>query len=135
MNKKVMVLWGFKVILAGLYLMMSIPKFAGQDVTIHIFSTLGVEPWGRYFTGIIELSTFVLILIPATAIYGIILSLGVLLGALLSHLTILGIVVQNSTGTINDGGEIFATALIMLSLTLLNLYLNRRSIPLIGNPS
>lgn len=133
MNKKVIVLCFFKVVLAGLYLMMAIPKFGGNDITVHIFTTLGIEPWGRYLTGVIELSTFVLILVPRTAIYGIILSLGVLSGAILSHLTILGIVVQNGTGTVNDGGEIFTTALIMLSLTFVNLFLNRRSIPIIGN--
>lgn len=133
MNKKIVALWFFKLVLAGLYLMMALPKFAGNDITIHIFSTLGIEPWGRYFTGIVELSVFVLILTPATAIYGIIMSLGVLGGAILLHLTVLGIVVQNTMGTVNDGGEIFTTALIMLSLTFVNLYLNRRSIPIIGN--
>ena len=132
MNKKALALWFFKLVLAGLYLMMAIPKFGANEITIHIFTTLGVEPWGRYLTGAIELSVFVLILIPATAIYGVILSLGVLSGAILSHLTILGIVVQNEAGTVNDGGEIFTTALIMLGLTLVNLYLNRRSIPFIG---
>ena len=132
MNKKALALWFFKLVLAGLYLMMAIPKFGANEITIHIFTTLGVEPWGRYLTGAIELSVFVLILIPSTAIYGVILSLGVLSGAILSHLTILGIVVQNEAGTVNDGGEIFTTALIMLGLTLVNLYLNRRSIPFIG---
>ena len=132
MDKKVIALWIFKVVLAGMYLMMAIPKFGANEITIHIFTTLGVEPWGRYLTGAIEASVFVLILVPKTAIYGMILSLGVLLGAILSHLTVLGMVVQNETGTVNDGGEIFTTALIMLALTLVNLYLNRRSIPIIG---
>lgn len=133
MDKKVIALWIFKLVLAGMYLMMAIPKFGGDEITVHIFTTLGVEPWGRYFTGVMELLVFVLILIPATAVYGMILSLGVLSGAILSHLTVIGTVVQNDTGTVNDGGEIFMTALIMLALTLVNLYLNRRSLPFIGN--
>jgi len=133
MNKKIIALWFFKLVLAGMYLMMAIPKFGGDEITVHIFTTLGVEPWGRYLTGVIELAVFVLILIPATAVYGMILSLGVLSGAILSHFAVLGLVVQNGIGTGNDEGVIFTTALIMLGLTLGNLFLNRRSIPIIGN--
>ena len=54
MRKETIVVWLFRIALAGLYLMMSLPKFSGQDITVHIFSTLGVEPWGRILTGLIE---------------------------------------------------------------------------------
>lgn len=134
MSKASIVVWVLRLVLAGLYLMMSIPKFAGQDITIHIFTTLGVEPWGRLFTGIIEVGIFLLVLVPRTTIYGVILSLGTIFGALLAHFTVLGIVVQNATGTINDGGEIFITALIILALTAANLYIHRDKIPFLGQP-
>jgi putative oxidoreductase len=41
-------------------------KFGGHDQAIHIFSTLGVEPWGRYLIGVIELLLSITILLPTT---------------------------------------------------------------------
>ena len=130
--KQTIITWIFRVVLAGLYLMMSIPKFTGQDITVHIFTTLGVEPWGRILTGIIEVLIFLLILLPKTTVYGVILSLGTIMGAILSHFAILGLVVKNESNTVNDGGEIFITALIILALTLINLFIHRKSIPYIN---
>jgi len=128
-DKRNITIWILKIALAGLYLMMAMPKFQGADLTIFIFSSLGVEPWGRYATGSIEIAVFLLVLIPATTIYGVLLSLGTIIGALLSHIFVLGFVVENASGSINDGGEIFMTALIILALTVINLYLHRKSIP------
>jgi hypothetical protein len=112
---------------------MSLPKFSGQEITVHIFTTLGVEPWGRILTGLIEVAIFLLVLLPKTTIYGVILSLGTITGAILSHFAILGLVVKNTSGTVNDGGEIFITALIILALTLINLFIHRKSIPFIND--
>lgn len=133
MNKTTIVTWIFRIALAALYLMMSLPKFSGQEITVHIFTSLGVEPWGRILTGMIEVTVFALVLLPKTTVYGAILSLGVISGAILSHFAILGLVVKNASGSVNDGGEIFITALIILALTLVNLFIHRRSIPVIGN--
>lgn len=129
MNKKNVAIWLLRIALAGLYLMMSLPKFAGDEVTIHIFSSLGVEPWGRYLTGIIEILVFILVLVPATTIYGIFVSLATIFGALMAHFFVIGIVVKNASGTINDGGQIFTTALIILALSLVNLYVHRTTVP------
>lgn len=132
MNKEIFVTWIFRIALAALYLMMSLPKFSGQELTVHIFTVLGVEPWGRILTGSIEIIIFALVLLPKTTVYGTILSLGTISGAILSHFAILGLVIKNTSGSINDGGEIFITALIILVLTLINLFIHRKSIPLIG---
>jgi uncharacterized membrane protein YphA (DoxX/SURF4 family) len=78
-------------------------KFSGASESIQIFSTLGVEPWGRWFTGVSELIASLLLLIPATQI---------MLGAILSHVFVLGIVVQN------DGGVLFALAVIVFVCSL-----------------
>lgn len=130
--KATIITWIFRIALAALYLMMSIPKFAGQEITVHIFTTLGVEPWGRILTGLIEVSIFLLVLVPKTTVYGVIMSLGTIMGAILSHFVILGLVVKNESGTVNDGGEIFTTALIILALTVINLFIHRKSIPFIN---
>jgi hypothetical protein len=132
MNKTTIVTWTFRIALAALYLIMSLPKFSGQEITVHIFTTLGVEPWGRVFTGVVEVIVFALVLLPKTTVYGAILSLGTITGAILSHFFIIGLVIKNESGTVNDGGEIFITALIILVLTLVNLFLHRESIPFIA---
>lgn len=82
-------------------------KFSGAPESVYIFSTLGIEPYGRIGSGIAELIAAVLILIPKTTWMGALLSLGVISGAIISHLTILGIEVQG------DGGYLFALALVV----------------------
>jgi uncharacterized membrane protein YphA (DoxX/SURF4 family) len=83
-------------------------KFTGAPESIYIFSQVGIEPWGRIATGVAELIASVLLLIPATIVVGALLSIGVMLGAVATHLFILGIEVQG------DGGQLFAYALIVL---------------------
>lgn len=72
---------------------------------MYIFSTIGIEPWGRIGTGILELVASVLILINATAWIGALLGLGLMAGAIVTHLTILGIAVKE------DGGYLFLLAI------------------------
>jgi len=81
-------------------------KFTGAPESVYIFSTLGIEPFGRIGSGIVELIASILILIPRTTLLGALLGLGTMLGAILSHLFVLGIVVQN------DGGTLFILAII-----------------------
>ncbi len=82
-------------------------EFSGAPESVYIFSTLGIEPYGRIGSGIAELIATVLLLIPKTTWMGALLSLGVISGAIISHLTILGIEVQG------DGGYLFALALVV----------------------
>jgi DoxX-like family len=81
-------------------------KFTGAPESIFIFSTLGIEPYGRIGSGIAELLAVILILIPKTKLIGAILAFGVMVGAIFSHIFVLGIVVKN------DGGLLFSLALI-----------------------
>lgn len=80
-------------------------KFSGAEESRYIFSTLGMEPWGRYAAGVSELIAVILLLIPRTAWLGGLMGLGVISGALFFHLTKLGIEVQG------DGGTLFYLAL------------------------
>ncbi len=82
-------------------------KFTAAPVSVHIFSSLGIEPWGRIGSGIVELIAGILLFRPKLALYGAILALGTMSGAILSHLFVLGIEVQN------DGGQLFMLALIV----------------------
>jgi FtsH-binding integral membrane protein len=97
-------------------------KFTGAEESVYIFSKLGVEPYGRIASGIVELVASVLILIPRTTLLGALLGFFTMLGALLSHLLILGIVVQN------DGGTLFILALITFLCCALLMYQNKKEI-------
>ena len=80
-------------------------KFTGAPESKFIFSTLGLEPWGRLGSGVGELVASVLLLLPQTQLIGALMALGIISGAILSHIFVLGIVVQG------DGGLLFALAL------------------------
>jgi hypothetical protein len=107
-------------------------KFTGAPESVYIFSTLGLEPWGRIGSGVVELITVILLLIPATVAIGAIIAMGVISGAIMSHLTKLGIVVINSDGT-TDGGLLFALALVVFVSSAIILFLRRREIPVVGD--
>lgn len=101
-------------------------KFTAAPESVWIFETLGMEPWGRIGSGVAELVAVVLLLIPATAALGGLLALGVIAGAIVSHLTKLGIEVQG------DGGLLFGLALAVLAGSLLVVWLRRAQLPLVG---
>jgi putative oxidoreductase len=82
-------------------------KFTGHPESVELFTKLGVEPWGRVGTGVIELIAGILLIIPATTFFGAFLGFGLMSGAILSHLTVLGI---ESKG---DGGQLFMLAVIV----------------------
>ena len=101
-------------------------KFTGAEESKYIFSTVGAEPWGRIGTGILELIAVVLLLIPSTVTLGAILAIGAASGAILSHLTKLGIVVKD------DGGLLFALAVSVFISSAIILLIRRNEIPVIG---
>ena len=102
-------------------------KFTGAEESVYIFSALGVEPWGRYLTGTLELVTVILLLRPKTAAAGAVLGAGLMAGAIMSHLTTLGIEVYA------DGGLLFILAVTTLLCCATVAWLRRSAIPLVGN--
>ena len=102
-----------------------LPVTAGLDV--YIFSKLGLEPWGRIGSGVVELAASVLLLVPGTVTLGALLALGVIAGAIVSHLTRLEIVVMD------DGGLLFVLALAVFAGSAAILVLRRREIPIVGD--
>lgn len=93
-------------------------KFTAHPEAVHIFSTLGMEPWGRIGVGVNELLSSVFLLIPATVWIGAVLGIGLMMGALFFHLTTpLGIQVMFTDANgqlINDHGQLFLMALLVL---------------------
>ena len=90
-------------------------KFSAHPDSVYIFTTLGIEPFGRIGSGILELITGALLLSRRTSLYGAILGLGIISGAILSHLLVLGINVQH------DGGKLFFLAILVFATCLGNI--------------
>ena len=119
--------WIFQIVVALILFQTLFFKFTGAEESKYIFSTLGAEPWGRIGSGVIELITVVLLLIPSTVTIGAVLALGTGAGAMLSHLTKLGVVVKD------DGGLLFLLAVTVFVLSAVILFMRRVEIPIVGN--
>ena len=102
-------------------------KFTGAPESRFIFSTLGIEPWGRYGTGVAEAIAVILLLNPATAAIGGVLAMGLMGGAIMSHLTRLGIEVQG------DGGLLFGLAITVLLASATVVVIRRAQLPFVGH--
>jgi uncharacterized membrane protein YphA (DoxX/SURF4 family) len=83
--------WIFRILAALIMLQTLYFKFTAHPQSVHLFSILGMEPWGRIGTGVLELIASLLILYPRTTGYGAVLGLGLMSGAIFFHLTKLGI--------------------------------------------
>lgn len=119
--------WTARGIAAAILLQTLFFKFTGAAESIHIFETVGLEPWGRYGSGVAELIAAILLLVPATPALGAALSLGVISGAIFFHFTKLGIVVEN------DGGLLFMLAVVVFVCSAFVLVTHRRELPGIGH--
>jgi len=104
-------------------------KFSGAPESVHIFEALGAEPVGRIGSGVVELACVVLLLAPlgrrALALGGL-LTAGTMAGAVVAHLTRLGVEVQG------DGGLLFGLALVTLLCGLAVAWRTRGALPLPG---
>jgi uncharacterized membrane protein YphA (DoxX/SURF4 family) len=120
--KKEILIWILRITTSVILLQTLFFKFSGAEESIYIFSTLGVEPYGRIGSAIAELIAAVLILIPRTTWLGALGAAGIMIGAILSHLFVLGIEVQN------DGGLLFALAVITFLCSLGLLYFNKNKL-------
>ena len=118
--------WVLRLVAAFILLQTLFFKFTGAAESVYIFTKVGAEPWGRIGSGVVELIAAVLLLWPRFTWLGALLAAGVMAGAIMSHLTILGIEVQG------DGGLLFYLAITVLVASLSLLYLQRAHIPVIG---
>lgn len=124
MNKKLLLF--FRIIIAVILLQTLRYKFLAHPDSVYIFTTLGLEPYGRIGIGVMELIASILLFPKRTVWLGALLSVGLMAGALFSHLTQLGIEVKN------DGGTLFFMALVTWILGLIVLWDERKNIPFIN---
>lgn len=118
--------WVLQLIAAGILFQTLFFKFTGAPESVYIFSTLGVEPVGRIGSGIAELIASILLLVPSAAAFGALMAIGVMSGAILSHVTVLGIEIQG------DGGLLFALAIVVFISSLIVLFIRRAELPYVG---
>ena len=126
MNNKILFI--LKIIASVIMLQTLFYKFSGAQESIDLFTKLigENEAYMRIGTGILELIASILIFIPKTTWIGALLTVGLMSGAILSHLTKIGIEHNN------DSGLLFTSAIIIFLAGIIVSYSERKNIPLIG---
>ncbi len=115
-------IWILKIVASGIMLQTLYFKFSAAPESVYIFSSLGLEPYGRLGIGVLELIASIAILIPATTGLGAILAVGLMTGAIFSHLGKLGIVVMD------DGGQLFIYAILVFVSSTILAWLNKKKL-------
>ena len=116
------ILWIARLVASLIMIQTLYFKFSGSEESVYIFTTVGMEPWGRWLVGSFELVAGVLLLINATAWLGAFMGLGLMAGALFMHATFLGVEVQA------DGGYLFFLAILVSVCCSTVLLVKRREV-------
>ncbi|MGD9590666.1 MAG: DoxX family protein [Pyrinomonadaceae bacterium] len=122
--------WALRLIVAVILLQTLFFKFTGAEESKFIFSTLmgpELEVVGRVGSGVVELVAVILLFILRAVWLGAIIALATISGAIFSHLTKLGIIVQD------DGGLLFGLAVLVFVISSTILFIHRGEIPIVGN--
>lgn len=83
--------WILRIVPALILLQTLYFKFTAHPESVKLFTEIGMEPWGRIGTGVVELIAGILLLIPRFTGFGAILGLIMMTGALYFHLTKIGV--------------------------------------------
>ena len=122
MGIKTFLLWGARIIAAIILFQTLFFKFSGSAESVYIFTTVGMEPWGRIGVGVMELIASILLIVPIVSWLGALIAIGLMLGAIGMHLTILGIEVQG------DGGQLFIYAIVVTACAAYGLWQDREKV-------
>ncbi len=118
--------WIFQIIAAAILAMAAYGKFTGEEFGTIVFERIKMGQYGKNLIGVIESTAVFLLLTPNLPHYGAILGFGTMLGALVAHLTVLGIVVNN------DGGKAVMMLITVILSCSIVMYIRRKNLPLIG---
>jgi len=83
-------LWILQIGAAGMFLTVGFLKLSGDPQMVALFQAIGLGQWFRYVTGSLEVLGAVLLLIPRLTGLGALLLVGVTLGAVTTHLFVIG---------------------------------------------
>ena len=84
------VLWVLQIAAAAMFLMAGFSKLLGNPQMVAMFDAIGVGQWLRYLTGALEVGGAILLVVPRTSGLGALVLAFVMVGAVLTHLLILG---------------------------------------------
>ena len=99
-------LWVLSVVTAGMFILAGTLKLAGVEMQVQLFATIGIGQWFRYFTGLLEITGAIGLLIAALAPFAALLLATIMIGAITTHLFIAG------------GSPVAAIVLLASSLTI-----------------
>ena len=84
------VLWAAQIATAAMFLFAGTLKLTGAPMMVAMFGVIGIGQWFRYLTGSIEVVSAILLLIRSLALFGALLLIPTMVGAVLTHLFIVG---------------------------------------------
>ena len=91
MKKNSKIISWITVVISALIMLQTLYfKFTAAPESVYIFTQLGLEPYGRIGVGVAELIASILLIVPKTRFFGAIMGIGLMMGALMGHLTKLG---------------------------------------------
>jgi putative oxidoreductase len=122
MKPSIIIYWIARIVAAAIMAQTLFFKFSGAEESVEIFTKMGIEPWGRIGTGVMELVASILLMINSTARWGALLAFGLMAGAIGSHLFVLGVEVRG------DGGYLFILACIVMITSLFVLWVNKQKL-------
>lgn len=82
--------WTLQILLAAMFIFAGVNKLAGNPMMIQLFDAVGIGQWFRYFTGTIEVIGAMGLLLPSTAPFAALALVAVMIGAMITHLFIVG---------------------------------------------
>lgn len=139
LSKPVRIISWILQIVVAFVLLQTIPfKFLGAaipggELSVKLFTVIGAEPWGRYVVGLMELIGGVFILWPRYIWFGAAVSFFVMLGAVLTHLFKIGIVVHDAAGNVVFGPDLFIQATVAMVFAAIVFVIRRKSSPFVGS--
>jgi len=110
-------LWVFQIALAAMFLFAGGSKLVGAPAMIAMFDAIGWGQWFRYVTGAIETSAAVLLLIPSASVFGAILLIPTMIGAVATNLIL---------------GQSPVAPLVLLAVASAIAWTRRHELPVIG---
>lgn len=124
-NVNALLNWILRLVPAIIVGRAALMKFTGAAGAVALFTELGMEPNGRILIGLLEMGGVLVLLTPRISAWGAVLCLGVLTGAIIAHVTVLGF----------DGaqGTLFVMAIVAITCLLALLYRLREQIPFIAS--
>ena len=83
-------LWAVRGLLALAFAAAGTAKLYGVPMLVEEFEHIGLGQWFRYLTGTLEILGAALIIIPSTVAFGALLLCCIMIGAILTHVFVIG---------------------------------------------